>query len=178
LSARSQFTDALKNPVGHNSEKMHTTKCSQFIAQLLYDLGLEVDPEVDPEELLPTTSVPWPPLPTCTPPSGKFLDVPLPCLTTPLPLQEMLAAHRPMTATAAGTFVTDKIFQGKAAIAAWLGSTSPSDIVAEYLIGKHDMATIYMSPDPYFEAFEEIIDLCPKRRAEDELTGFNKGRKS
>ena len=38
-------------------------------------------------------------------------------------------------------------------------STPPSDIVTEYLIGQHDMATVYMSPDPYFEAFEEIIDL-------------------
>ena len=23
----------------------------------------------------------------------------------------------------------------------------------------HDLTTVYMSPDPYFEAFEEIIDL-------------------
>ena len=27
------------------------------------------------------------------------------------------------------------------------------------MIGKHDMATVYMSPDPYFEAFKETIDL-------------------
>ena len=31
--------------------------------------------------------------------------------------------------------------------------------MAEYLIGKHDMATVYISPDPYFEAFEDVIDL-------------------
>ena len=38
-------------------------------------------------------------------------------------------------------------------------STSPSDIVAAYLIGKHDMAMVYMSPDPYFEVFKEVINL-------------------
>ncbi len=27
-------------------------------------------------------------------------------------------------------------------------------------IGSHDMATVYMSPDPYHEAFEQILDLC------------------
>jgi hypothetical protein len=34
-----------------------------------------------------------------------------------------------------------------------------SNIVTEYLIGKHYMTTVYLSPDPYFETFEEIIDL-------------------
>jgi hypothetical protein len=34
-----------------------------------------------------------------------------------------------------------------------------SDIVTEFMLSKKDMATIYMSPDPYFEAFEEVIDL-------------------
>jgi hypothetical protein len=27
------------------------------------------------------------------------------------------------------------------------------------MLSKKDMATIYMSPDPYFEAFEEVINL-------------------
>ncbi len=31
--------------------------------------------------------------------------------------------------------------------------------VLEFMISKHNMATVYMSPDPYFEAFEECIDL-------------------
>ena len=34
-----------------------------------------------------------------------------------------------------------------------------SDVITEYLIGPHDMATIYMSPDPYGQAFEQEIDL-------------------
>jgi hypothetical protein len=29
----------------------------------------------------------------------------------------------------------------------------------EFMLSKKDMATIYMSPDPYFEAFEEVINL-------------------
>ena len=127
--------------------------------QLLYDLGLEMDTEEAPTDLVPTPSVLWPPLPTCNPQCRKFLDVSLPCLTTPLPLRETLAAYQPMTAAAARTFVNNQIHQDNAAIAARVRFTSPSDIVAEYLIGKHDMATVYMSPDPYFEAFEKIIDL-------------------
>ena len=34
-----------------------------------------------------------------------------------------------------------------------------SDVVTEYLIGPHDMATIYMSLDPYGKAFKQEIDL-------------------
>jgi hypothetical protein len=40
---------------------------------------------------------------------------------------------------------------------------TPSDaasIVTAYGIGKDDMATVYMSPDPFFDAFEEDLDLC------------------
>ena len=37
--------------------------------------------------------------------------------------------------------------------------TLASDVVTEYLIGPHDLATIYMSPDPYGQAFEQEIDL-------------------
>ena len=65
-------------------------------AQLLYDLGLEVEPEDDPVEASPTNPVPWPPLATCVPPCGKF-QVP-PCIFTPLPLRETLATPRPLTA--------------------------------------------------------------------------------
>jgi hypothetical protein len=126
-------------------------------AQLLYDLGLEVDPEDDPKDLTITSPIPWPLLPTCNPPSGKFL-VPLPCTLALLPLQEMLAAHCPLTAAAAQTHAFDEFPHG-AAMAARVRSATPSDIITEYLIGKQDMATIYMSPDPYYKTFEEVIDL-------------------
>ncbi len=32
-------------------------------------------------------------------------------------------------------------------------------MVSKYNITWNDMAMIYMSPDPYFEAFEEVIDM-------------------
>ena len=72
-------------------------------AQLLYDLGLEVDSDDDAEDV-PEPSVPWPPLATCDPASGKFLVLPS-CLFTPLPLRETLAIQQPMTAAAAWTHV-------------------------------------------------------------------------
>ena len=37
--------------------------------------------------------------------------------------------------------------------------TNPSDIVSKYLIGQRNMSTFYMSLDPYFDAFDEVIDL-------------------
>ncbi len=82
-------------------------------AQLLYVLGLEVDPEDDPKDLTTTSPVPWPPLPTCNPPFGKFL-VPPPCTFAPLPLQETLAAHHPLTAAAAQTHAFDEFPHGAA----------------------------------------------------------------
>ena len=69
-------------------------------AQLLFDLGLEVDPEDDPEEVPPTPPVPWSPLATCVPPGDKF-QVPPSCIFTPLPLRETLATQCPLTAAAA-----------------------------------------------------------------------------
>jgi hypothetical protein len=78
-------------------------------AQLLYDLGLEVDPDVDPDDSTTISPVPWPPLPTWNPPSGKFL-VPLSCVLTSLPLWEMFAAHCPMTTAAAQTHANDAVF--------------------------------------------------------------------
>ena len=33
------------------------------------------------------------------------------------------------------------------------------DVVSEYNIGTNNMALIYMSPNPYHEAFMEVLDL-------------------
>jgi hypothetical protein len=38
-------------------------------------------------------------------------------------------------------------------------TTTPSGTVSEYLIGQCDMSTFYMSPDPFFDAFDKVIDL-------------------
>jgi hypothetical protein len=51
-----------------------------------------------------------------------------------------------------------------AAAAAQIQSTPDArtvalDVVTEYLIRPHDMATIYMSPDLYGQAFEQEKDL-------------------
>ena len=82
------------------------------------------------------------------------------CLFTPLPLRETLAMQRPMTAAAARTHVSHLSSHVPAKVSTTtLQSPSPSDIVAEYLTGKRDMAMVYMSPDSYFEAFKEVIDL-------------------
>jgi hypothetical protein len=34
-----------------------------------------------------------------------------------------------------------------------------SDIVSEYIITRLDMALVYMSPDPYHDAFKEVLDI-------------------
>jgi hypothetical protein len=38
-------------------------------------------------------------------------------------------------------------------------ATTASDIVSASLIGKDDMAMVYLSTSPYFDSFEEIIDI-------------------
>jgi hypothetical protein len=35
----------------------------------------------------------------------------------------------------------------------------PADLTADFGISKTDMATVYLSPDPYFDAFEQELDL-------------------
>ena len=120
-------------------------------AQLLYDLGLEAEtvpvsetgPDIEslPESFVPLP-VPWPPpLDFCTSahkwvaPSGSRM-IPLPLRETSLP--------RPISAAAAR-------LQAPVSDAA--------SIVTDYGIGKDDMAVVYMSPDPFFDAFEEDLDL-------------------
>ncbi len=35
-----------------------------------------------------------------------------------------------------------------------------AELVKDFKIGTHDMAMVYMSPDPYHEAFKQTLDLC------------------
>jgi hypothetical protein len=49
--------------------------------------------------------------------------------------------------------------RGVTAMGTQIKNVNPLDIVLEFMIGKHNMATVYMSPDPYFKAFKEVIDL-------------------
>jgi hypothetical protein len=88
---------------------------------------------------------PWPPLPSTKLNASKRC-IPIHCRTTPLPLQETALAH-PIAAAAARV----------------RSSPDPppppaSNIISEYNITRSDMALVYMSPDPYHDAFEEVLD--------------------
>jgi hypothetical protein len=126
-------------------------------AQLLYDLGLEVETEsmtmTGPLHLTPIGTVApvlvkWPPMP----PIGNDptqLFPPAISILFPLPLRITNTPHA-IAARAARVKSKDDN-KTKKQIAA--------DVVAEYLIGSHDMAMIYVSPDPFGLAFEEELDL-------------------
>ncbi len=129
-------------------------------AQLLYDLG--VIPEIDPvdeinavHDAAPTTiqnvvnssgSVPWPPSAPVdeattkwlVPPMSRHLHLPLRTLTVEAP--------RPTRARAA------RIKHTK-------GRNLVAELVNGFQIGVQDMMMVYMSPDPYHDAFDQSVDL-------------------
>ncbi len=128
-------------------------------AQLLYDLGLEADDDLhiwEDDWQSGTTSVddnvisllpaPWPPLPSANLSASKWC-VPCSCRNTPLPLRETVIA-RPIIAAAARVWPPPES-----------PPPTPSNIVSEYKITRSDMALVYMSPDPYHEAFKEILNI-------------------
>ncbi len=144
-------------------------------AQLLYDMGLEYDDDTDGDGMLPQDGLPnapspltaapmrfydapYPPSPLLTPDGNgltlfKKYTAPLPCRLTPLPLRET-ALPQPCTAAAARLSTNDTyphLHRTKSNIAA--------DIVIEFMIGKQDISMIYLSPDPYHDAFEEEVDI-------------------
>jgi hypothetical protein len=152
-------------------------------AQLPYDLGLKNNDaeEIPSHNVNPGLLVPWPP----TVPKSKWPLTPPLCRMQPLPLRET-GLPRPITAAAARTSVPtgmtlDSTISNLPAtpsehlvgpkLSTTLGiphfppaasrvhTTTPSDTVSEYLIGQRDMSTFYMSPDPFFDAFDEVIDL-------------------
>ncbi len=131
-------------------------------AQLLYDMGLEYDDDElddgDSSESSSSDSVvletvppakfnatPYPPYPTKN--DHILCRAPPSCLISPLPLRET-AVPRHRTAAAARVSMTPSP-----------RLSSASDVVTEFSIGARDIATIYLSPDPYHEAFEEEIDI-------------------
>jgi hypothetical protein len=154
-------------------------------AQLLYDLGLEFeddadDLDIDHESTL-QIPVPYPPLapiithPDCTttsswppPPASTKLPLhafprwtPPPASTRlPLPLRET-AAYQPRTAAAAHVLTNTDGPPNPQLFTLYRPNPpqrkNASELVSEFLIGKHNMAMIYLSPNPYFDAFEEII---------------------
>ncbi len=129
-------------------------------AQLLYDLGLELDdegPDEDtayqiPIEITPPASfnnAPLPPTAPATPAKKDWRPPPI-CRHAPLPLHETALPRHRTTAAARVSFLPT------------LHRTSrnlAANVVSKFLISKKDMAMIYMSPDPYHEAFEEVLDI-------------------
>jgi len=129
-------------------------------AQLLYDLG--VLPEAEPWEddssshapdnapvhkgSLSSNTIPWPPSAPhnvadskwYAPPMSKHLHLPLRTLTVEPP--------RPIWARAART----KPIKGR---------NLAAELVDDFTIGVQDMMMVYMSPDPYHDAFEQTVDL-------------------
>jgi hypothetical protein len=98
------------------------------------------------DNVIPLLPAPWPPLLTAKLSASKWC-VPSSCCTTPLPLREMAIAC-PITAVAARM---------------WSSPDAPppttSNIIPEYNITCSDMALVYMSPNPYHNAFEEVVDI-------------------
>jgi hypothetical protein len=123
-------------------------------AQLLYDLGLKADDmatlpsgNVDEPLMMPCetsllASVPLPPSMAQGTKTSKWY-VPSQSQMLPLPPQET-AFPWPIVAAAAPV----------------RASVIPDTTIAsEFNITKDDMAMVYMSPDPFFDAFEENLDL-------------------
>jgi hypothetical protein len=129
-------------------------------AQLLFDLGVlpETDPLEDdslshkaggtlvPKGSISSSAVPWPPSTPhnvvdtkwYAPPMSKHLHLPLRTLTVETP--------RPTWARAARTKPTK-------------GRNLAAELVEDFQIGVQDMMMVYMSPDPYHDAFKQTVDL-------------------
>jgi hypothetical protein len=124
-------------------------------AQLLCDLGLEAD-DVSHITVGTTGSAednhiqlllaPWPPSPPHNLSESTWCVPPLSCITL-LPLRET-ELPRPIAAATARVQTVPNATPRTA-----------SDMVSDYNITQNDMAMIYMSPNPYFEAFEEVMDM-------------------
>ena len=128
-------------------------------AQLLYDLGLEAESDsmtVDgplhpmPVGTISPISVTWPPMPPVVHHHKPF-PTPRLCLMTPLPLCVTDTPPANIIAARAARVRSTNNTKSKKQIAA--------NVVSEYLIGADNMATVYVSPDPYSTAFEEELDL-------------------
>jgi hypothetical protein len=114
-------------------------------AQLLYDLGLEPDTHEEPPTIPNAPScAAWPPSP---PYALEKWNPPPRCLHAPLPL----------------CISDDLVSFGARAVRVKSPAMSKKDIVVEvvreFLIGHDDMAMVYLSPNPFYGAFKEELDL-------------------
>ncbi len=130
-------------------------------AQLLYDLGIILDNMTSPTNTTPSStthagshtspvsppSPPWPPLVTKDD-TNAWWAAPMGSWTLHLPLRSVLDDY-PWTYPARAARVNPNTSHNLAA-----------ELVEGFQICPNDMATIYMSPDPYHDAFEQTVDLC------------------
>jgi hypothetical protein len=130
-------------------------------AQLLYDLGIlpEGNPPLEfaAKSKLVTSDfqtpgsiekvlIPWPPMKSVDKGTDKWVATDQSILLH-LPLRTLMhELPRPITAKAACTKPL-------------LRCNITAELVKDFKIGKHDMAMVYMSPNPYHEAFEQTLDL-------------------
>ncbi len=120
-------------------------------AQLLYDLGLEAEDDAPP--VTQPDAAPYPPLVTKgasiaswkVPPRCRHLPLPLRC--TPLP--------RPIAARAARAMTTPSSTPARCHCV----SVVALAIANEFRIGQEAMDMIYMSPDPFHDSFDELLDV-------------------
>jgi hypothetical protein len=138
-------------------------------SQLLYNLGIEPDgslysetgiivPPADSDFCLPGTiekvHIPWPLLAASSPSKGSW-HVPDRCTIPPLPLQHMA------TELESWNTITTKVARAQSSPGQ---SRQPNwpwvvDIMTNYNIGQDIMAMVYMSPDLYFDAFKQPLNL-------------------
>ena len=133
-------------------------------AQLLYSLGVApeevscsadgIEPVTDMESdfCIPGTVgkvvVPWPPLQAPHPPT-KCWAIPDRCMMLPLPLNNL---PTPPTET--------RQYAARAARMQMNSSCKKTrGTRLDFNLTRNDMATFYMSPDPYFDAFAQPVDL-------------------
>ena len=99
-----------------------------------------------PHPYVDQTSAPWPPM---APKDDMAMKWPVPINSRILHLPLRLLMDAP-----------PRIFPASAARAKQVSKQNlAAELVEEFNIGTQDMAIIYMSPDPYHDAFEQRIDL-------------------
>ncbi len=136
-------------------------------AQLLYDLGLEMHVVSAPSQASITADqakipcAPWPPLlPHCLPSD-------LPWVCPPLSLHALLPLRvtpGPVTFGACAACVKSLTLSKKEITA---------EVVCEYSIGTNNMAMVYISPDLFYGAFEEELNLCKFDLSNHDTAGLN-----
>ncbi len=97
--------------------------------------------------------------------------VPNKCVNLPLPLGTMTSnVHtRPLTTKAALVLApTDS-----PPVTRQARHPKTINIMSAFEISKSDMAMIYMSPDPYFDAFKQPLDLCKFDVEKDPTAGLS-----